>query len=748
VAELTIEELANALGGGKRVGSELRCTCPAHEDANASLDLKRGNKQPIVATCRAGCTQDAVRAALAAKGLSLNGYKEAQPKPRKLVRTLRYEVKDVEGRLVATHKRNEFDDGTKDMPWERDGKSGVGGMPVTSLPLYGSDGLREIPDGAQILVTEGEKPTETLWKRNRYAVGTVCGAGKNKAPPDDSVLAVLKPFEVLLWPDNDGQGRDHMTKIAARLCAMGYKPPRIVNWKDAPPKGDAADFKGTDDEMQALLDAAEVAPDSVAAFAAEANAERGFEANAEGTQRQAGPYLASPRGLFIDQGRAGLIKLANFWSCITQHLKRDDGLEAAHEYEIACHRGNELATVSVPANKFAQMAWVAEKLRPRFILCAGSKVKDQVREATQLFSDFDIPESTIYTAPGWRIFGEQYGYVHGGGVIGIAGDFRIELPSDLAPFALPDAPSGKELIEAVRAALELLRFGPERLAGPLFCVPWRALLKPADFVVWVYGETGAFKTERAALVMQHVGAGFTSKRVYVSLHADSVAAMREKIFLIKDAPCLCDDYRPGLTGLERSTQQQNLDLIMRAAGNIAGRSTLGTDRRLVSGRPPRCLSILTAEDLPYGESTKGRGLLLQVHHGDFLKETLSRHQSAAAKGVFAAATAGFLASLAPKLKSVLERWDIKFAERRNEATGQHARTPGIVADLYMGAELFVEFAIEIYAIPPGDGAVALNTIWNGLLEASAEQAALQISDKPEVRFIELHRAASARGTAI
>ncbi len=388
-------------------------------------------------------------------------------------------------------------------------------------------------------------------------------------------------------------------------------------------------------EIEKLINNVIRQPDS-AAFKAAAEQELNT-----GDQRQAGPYLASPRGLFIDQGRAGLIKLANFWSCITQHLKRDDGLEAAHEYEVECHRGDELATISVPVNKFGQMAWVPEKLPPRFILCAGSRVKDQVREATQQFSDFNIPESVIYTAPGWRKFGEQDGYVHGGGVIGVPGNFRIELPSDLAPFVLPDAPSGEELIGTVRAALELLRFGPPQLAGPLFCVPWRAVVKPADFVVWVYGETGGFKTARAALAMQHVGAGFTSKRVYVSLHADSVAAMREKIFLMKDAPCLCDDYRPGLTGLERSTQQQNLDLIMRATGNIAGRSTLGTDRRLISGRPPRCLPILTAEDLPYGESTKGRGLLLQVHHGDFLKETLSRHQSAAAKGMFAAATAGF-----------------------------------------------------------------------------------------------------------
>src|SRR4029077_2731007 len=111
------------------------------------------------------------------------------------------------------------------------------------------------------------------------------------------------------------------------------------------------------------------------------------------------------------------------------------------------------------------------------------------------------------------------------------------------------------------AAYELRRFGPERLAGPLFCVPWRAVVKPADFSIWIYGPTGEFKTARAALIMQHIGAGFTSAQPYASLHSDSTAALREKAFLMNDAPALFDDYRPGLTAVERATQQHNLDLI-------------------------------------------------------------------------------------------------------------------------------------------------------------------------------------------
>ena len=771
-----IEEIAQALGNAKPDGhGGYLVNCPLHEndgrEHHPSCSLKPGDKQAWVAFCQPcgkGKQRElvaAIKAVLKARGL-LNDRTEQSGRSEKTTKATYRTILPVPANVLAPAPPKLDDGRSPSRSWTY--CAGDGGLlgfvhryeptekgerkefrPQTFCengdgsrswrlrqfdsprPLYGLDKLAKYP-AARVLVVFGEKCADRgqqhLNATSKIEGGSDCvtvtfPGGERCVKQAD--WSPLKERYVTVWPDHDETGYAAAGELAQVLLPLAASLHQVQPDPGWPAKCDVADLNDSALVRKVVEAAAVVEPPGEVE-------QRGY------------PYQKSPVGLSVDQGRMGLIKLANFWSSITRHLRRDDGLEAAHEYEIACHRGDELATVSVPANKFASMAWVAE-LPPRFILCAGSKVKDQVREATQLFSDFDIPESTIYTAPGWRKFGEQHGYVHGGGVIGVAGDFRIEFPPDLAPFVLPDAPTGRELIGAVRAALELRRFGPERLACPLFCIPWRAVLKPADFVIWIYGETGAFKTERAALVMQHVGAGFTSKRIYASLHADSVAALREKAFLMKDAPCLCDDYRPGLTGLERATQQQNLDLIMRAAGNSAGRSTMTTDRRLVSGRAPRCLPVLTAEDLPFGESTKGRGLLVEVRKGDFLKETLTRHQEAATKGVFAAATSGFLTWLAPKLKSVLEQSDSKFVELRSRATGEHARTPGIVADLYIGAELLVEFAVEIHAITPGDGAVALNTIWNGLLEASAEQAALQISDKPEVRFIDLLRNSIASG---
>jgi hypothetical protein len=61
--------------------------------------------------------------------------------------------------------------------------------------------------------------------------------------------------EVILWPDNDEEGRRHMVRIAAWLAANGATPHLIV-WADAPPKGDAVDFfaRGhTVDELEQLI---------------------------------------------------------------------------------------------------------------------------------------------------------------------------------------------------------------------------------------------------------------------------------------------------------------------------------------------------------------------------------------------------------------------------------------------------------------------------------------------------------------
>ena len=92
-------------------------------------------------------------------------------------------------------------------------------------------------DGAQVVVTEGEGPSQALGSMGITAVGTVTGA--NGSPGEEALTPLLR-LSVVLWPDADSPGERHMERVGARLTAFGC-PVRWVNWLEAPQKGAAAD---------------------------------------------------------------------------------------------------------------------------------------------------------------------------------------------------------------------------------------------------------------------------------------------------------------------------------------------------------------------------------------------------------------------------------------------------------------------------------------------------------------------------
>ncbi len=222
--------------------------CPAHPDVeHPNLNVSGADNGKLLTHCFAGCPQTTVIAALQERGVWQQPQKRARP------RVTRYQIKNLKGELVAIHERTDRPNGDKTLIWRRpDGSLGLDGTPVGALPLYGSELLASAPPGA-VVVVEGEKGADALNRRGVLAVGTVTGAA---GTPDLNALTVLLPHRVILWPDNDDAGRQHMARVAGSLLAMGHRDVRTVEWPDAPDKGDAADFTGSDDELKALLAAA------------------------------------------------------------------------------------------------------------------------------------------------------------------------------------------------------------------------------------------------------------------------------------------------------------------------------------------------------------------------------------------------------------------------------------------------------------------------------------------------------------
>jgi hypothetical protein len=219
--------------------------CPGHKDEHPSFTVTVRNGKVLI-KCRAGCSQDVAIAALKQKGLW-----GSQP-------TTVYEIRDFDGALIAEHGRWDFADRPKQLKWRLPGgtfEAGLNGSVATADMLYGAELLSQRPDEA-VAIVEGEKPANALRSVGILALGTVGGA---EVVPSLKVLHPLAERRVVLWPDNDAPGRKHMDAIGRELVRRGNKPCMVV-WKDAQPKGDAADFvaasNGDRESARALLNAA------------------------------------------------------------------------------------------------------------------------------------------------------------------------------------------------------------------------------------------------------------------------------------------------------------------------------------------------------------------------------------------------------------------------------------------------------------------------------------------------------------
>ena len=168
-----------------------------------------------------------------------------KPPAREPVRCIPYFYCEPDGTPVAVHVRREYPDGRKDFTWQLpDRTPGLGGLSVPALPLYR---VERLTPGLQYVVV-----VDRLWSVGIPAVGV---PGADVTPDDDRLRQVLElagTRVVYLWPDNDESGRELMTRVGKRFRTMGAKT-YWVNWKEAPPKGDAADAIQAGVDVQALL---------------------------------------------------------------------------------------------------------------------------------------------------------------------------------------------------------------------------------------------------------------------------------------------------------------------------------------------------------------------------------------------------------------------------------------------------------------------------------------------------------------
>src|SRR5918997_2784212 len=230
---MRIEEILGRLEGVERRNGYWMALCPAHNDHIPSLSIKEGDVGRLLLYCHAGCSFEQIMTELPEESPARMQVRSARGQPTRVWR-----VRDASGELKGVHLRFDQPDGGKKCIWKHpSGEWGLNGTPLSEMPLYRSEHAGGWPEGVPVIVVEGEKAADALAGVYPATLGTVTGAGYT---PGTRALEMLRGKPVILWADNDVEGRTHMRRIADALQGVAAEV-RVFEWADAPPKGDAAD---------------------------------------------------------------------------------------------------------------------------------------------------------------------------------------------------------------------------------------------------------------------------------------------------------------------------------------------------------------------------------------------------------------------------------------------------------------------------------------------------------------------------
>jgi len=461
----------------------------------------------------------------------------------------------------------------------------------------------------------------------------------------------------------------------------------------------------------------------------------------------------------------GSFPLCDFTCRITEEIVADNGLTEANFLRIEGKRfdGTPLPSIDVPAKAFYanQGSWANDYWGTLPFIYPGAAKKDNLRACIQLYSGLDgnIPRKSIYQYIGWKKLESGWQYLHGAGSIGadgLADNVQVDIgPGNMSRYCLPTPFDSEQISLATGDALGLLHVCPAspQIGAALLAAVARAPLGESqgiDFAIWLHGLTGSRKSAVAAIAQGFFG-GFTARN-FPANWTDSANDAEAKSHQAKDAVFVIDDFKPSVNRTEADKQHAMAERLIRNTGNQAGRGRRTADMRAQAAPFNRSMTIVTAEDLPRGQSLLGRLLVLEVTRDCVDNAALTKLQTAARDGKFSSLMSAYLRWLAPKMDQQKADFPIVIEQIRNGAIrdgfcSSHPRAPEIFASLVAGLEVFFEFLEGFGAISADQGRSLLVECEASLKQAFAEQHNYQTDQDETERFLQLIRAALSSGNA-
>jgi hypothetical protein len=230
------------LQGTKKIGGEeYQALCPFHEDSNPSFNFNNETGKYFCHGCGKGgngfhffarthALSDRRDFPKVLRGIASDFGIPWEEKERKLSRV--YDYKDAAGKLVHQTLRYE----PKEFKQRRPDGRGKWIWDLRNIQPV----LYRLPDvlkAQEVLLVEGEKDVDNLMAIGFTATTCAMGAKKWRGHYNEA----LKGKDIILIPDNDTDGREHMVQVAMSLNGNS----KSLKWLELPglkSKGDVSDF--------------------------------------------------------------------------------------------------------------------------------------------------------------------------------------------------------------------------------------------------------------------------------------------------------------------------------------------------------------------------------------------------------------------------------------------------------------------------------------------------------------------------
>jgi len=276
-----VETILSKLPDAKRKGAGWMARCPTHEDGRASLSISVGNDGRVLIHCHAGCTPEAIVAALDLKMSDLmpadrkrSGRSKRRTLASKTTRTkaaketgrvyatvdaavaeldrrhgphaATWAYHDAEGEVVGMIVRWDTADDKDIRPVSRTAQGWVIAGMAEPRPLYRLPELLGRPD-ERVYVCEGEKAADAAATIDLLATTSAHGS-KSAKKTDWTPLAGRR---VVILPDNDAAGRRYAKEVVRILAKLEPAPEiKIVDLPELPKKGDIHDWLEEHDSLE------------------------------------------------------------------------------------------------------------------------------------------------------------------------------------------------------------------------------------------------------------------------------------------------------------------------------------------------------------------------------------------------------------------------------------------------------------------------------------------------------------------